>query len=70
MTGDVAKTWLEEKYADNNSGLEDLARNQGFASWWRTKGAEKNNFLSSDKARQYVIDQYIQKARDAGLLIE
>lgn len=70
VTADVAKTWLEEKYADDNSGLEDLARNQGFASWWKTKGAEKNNFLSSDKARQYVIDQYTQKARDAGLLIE
>lgn len=70
VTGDVAKQWLEEKYADDNSGLEDLARSQGFASWWRTKGAEKSNFLGSDKARQYVIDQYIQKARDAGLLIE
>lgn len=70
VTADVAKTWLEEKYADDNSGLEDLARSQGFASWWKTKSREKSNFLSSDKARQYVIDQYIQKARDAGLLIE
>lgn len=70
VTQDVAKKWLEDTYADNNSGLQDLARSQGFASWWKTKGAEKNAFLKSENARQYVIDQYIQKARDNGLLIE
>lgn len=70
VTQEVAQKWLEDKYADNNSGLEDLARSSGFASWWKTKSAEKNAYLKSENARQYVVDQYIQKARDNGLLIE
>lgn len=69
VTKEVAKQKLEEQYADNEQGLIDLARSQGFAGWWRTGGREKNLFLKSDKARQYVIQDYTDRAAAAGVLL-
>lgn len=69
VTKEVAKQKLEEQYADNEQGLVDLARSQGFAGWWRTGGREKNLFLNSDKARQYVIQDYTDRAAAAGVLL-
>lgn len=70
VTQDVAKQWLQDNYADDSDGLHDLARSQGYKYWLKGKKGETNKFLESSDARQYVIDQYIQKARDNGLLIE
>lgn len=70
VTQDVAKQWLQDNYADDSDGLHDLARSQGYKYWLKGKKGETNKFLESSDARQYVVDQYIQKARDNGLLIE
>lgn len=70
VTQDVAKQWLQDNYADDSDGLHDLARSQGYKFFWKGKKGETNKFLESSDARQYVVDQYIQKARDNGLLIE
>ena len=69
VTNEWAKEWLETKYQDDEQGLIDLARSSGFAGWWRSGGREKNLFLKSDKAREYVRDSRIQTARDNGLLL-
>lgn len=70
VTQDVAKQWLQDNYADDSDGLHDLARSQGYKFFFKGKKGETNKFLESSDARQYVVDQYIQKARDNGLLIE
>lgn len=68
VSQDVATKWLEDNFDEEE--LKQIARDQGFASWWKTKGAEKSAFLKSDAARKYYIDQMIKKAEAAGWIVE
>lgn len=77
VTNEAAAAWLEENYADDTEGLQDLAVDQGFKKGFLyralpgdSKKKSVKEFLESENARQYVVDQYTQKARDNGLLIE
>ncbi len=65
---ETATKWLEDNFTEDK--LKEIAREQGYASWWKTKGAEKNAFLKSDAARQYYIKEMLKKAEAAGWIVE
>lgn len=64
----VAVKWLEDNYDEQE--LINLARKEGFASWWRGGGGEKNQFLKSEAARKVYIEAMVKKATDAGWIVE
>lgn len=53
-------------FEDDQKALEQLAKESGFASWWKPSSSEVKKFLKSDVARTYAIDQYIEKYRQEG----
>lgn len=63
-----AVKWLEENYDEEE--LVQLAREKGFASWWRGGGGEKKQFLKSEAARKVYIEAMVKKATDAGWIVE
>lgn len=63
-----AVKWLEENYDEEE--LIQLAREKGFASWWRGGGGEKKQFLKSEAARKVYIEAMVKKATDAGWIVE
>lgn len=68
VTQDVATKWLEDNF--NEEELKRIAREKGFASWWKTQSAEKSAFLKSEDARKYYIEAMVKKATDAGWIVE
>ncbi len=68
VTKKMAQDALTEQYTDTE--LEDIARSNGFASFWKSKSKEKSNFLASDKAYQYYIDSLVQQYKAAGMFQE
>lgn len=63
-----AVKWLEDNY--NEEELVKLARDKGFARWYRGSSGEKNNFLKSEAARKVYIEAMVKKATDAGWIVE
>jgi len=63
-----AVKWLEANYDEEE--LVQLAREKGFARWYRGSSGEKSNFLKSDAARKVYIEAMVKKATDAGWIVE
>jgi len=63
-----AVKWLEDNYDEEE--LIQLARDKGFARWYRGGSGEKKQFLKSEAARKVYIEAMVKKATDAGWIVE
>jgi len=68
VTQKIAQDALKSNYTTDQ--LTEIARGQGFAKWYQGKDKERSNFLDSDKARQYYIDQLVEQYKAAGMYQE
>jgi mevalonate kinase len=64
-TPKIAYDELKKTYTDEE--LKKVAIENGFASFWKSRTAEVEDFLNSDKARTLYIDLLYQQYKDAGM---
>ncbi len=63
-----AVKWLEDNYDEEE--LIQLARDNGFARFWRGGSGEAKLFKKSEAARKVYIEAMVKKATDAGWIVE
>ena len=68
VTQKVAVDGLEDMFT--NDELKEIAREQGFASFWKNKDTELEDFLTSNKVREYYIKLLIDQYKEAGMYEE
>lgn len=67
-TQKMAQDALKKAYTTDE--LKQIARDNGFASFWKSKSKEMSNFLNSPEAKNYYVNQLVDQYKAAGMFQE